>query len=88
MSGQECVPRLEDFKTQELSNTFWGFASNDFYHEAFFHKALILAQGAESKREDKKTKRKECSCSRSTWPTSFGQPRGCSASTPPRGKLR
>ena len=24
---------------QELSNTFWGFASNDFYHEAFFHKA-------------------------------------------------
>ncbi|CAE8616158.1 unnamed protein product [Polarella glacialis] len=42
--AQECVPRLEEFKAQELSNTFWGFASNDFYHEAFFQKALALAQ--------------------------------------------
>lgn len=45
MIAEECVPRLEEFKTQELSNTFWGFASNDFHHEAFYHKALLLAQG-------------------------------------------
>eukprot|EP00435_Cladocopium_sp_Y103_P016967 s907_g4.t1 len=43
--AEECVRRLDEFKTQELSNTFWGFASNDFHHEAFYQKALLIAQG-------------------------------------------
>jgi hypothetical protein len=42
--AENAIPRLEEFKPQELSNMLWGFATNGFFHEAFFTRSSMVVQ--------------------------------------------
>jgi len=42
--AETAVKHLSKFKSQELVNMMWGFANADFFHDAFFTKALSVMQ--------------------------------------------
>jgi len=45
--AKRAIPRLEEFKPQELSSILWGFAANGFFHSAFFTNASASLQRME-----------------------------------------